>query len=133
MIMGCYGIGVSRTLSAVIEQHHDDNGIIWPKSITPFDIHVISVNPKQDAQRLLADQLYTDFSKSYQVLYDDRQERAGVKFNDADLIGIPLRIVVGKQAADEIVEVKIRATGETFEVPVNELVAKIETLYQDLA
>ncbi|TDL97760.1 proline--tRNA ligase [Macrococcus brunensis] len=133
MIMGCYGIGVSRTLSAVIEQHHDDNGIIWPKSITPFDIHVISVNPKQEAQRLLADQLYTDFSKNYQVLYDDRQERAGVKFNDADLIGVPLRIVVGKQAADEIVEVKVRQTGESFEVPVSELATKIETLYQDLA
>lgn len=133
MIMGCYGIGVSRTLSAVIEQHHDDNGIIWPKAITPFDIHIISVNPKQDAQRTLADELYTDFSKHYQVLYDDRQERAGVKFNDADLIGVPLRIVVGKQAADGIVEVKLRGTGESFEVPVNELTAKIETLYQDLA
>ncbi|XWL03298.1 proline--tRNA ligase [Macrococcoides goetzii] len=129
MIMGCYGIGVSRTLSAVIEQHHDDKGIIWPTSITPFEIHIITANAKQDAQRELADQLYDAYKRDYEVLYDDRNERAGVKFNDADLIGVPVRIVVGKQAADEIVEVKNRRTGESFEVPVSELDAKIKAIY----
>ncbi|TDM47846.1 proline--tRNA ligase [Macrococcoides goetzii] len=129
MIMGCYGIGVSRTLSAVIEQHHDDKGIIWPTSITPFEIHIITANAKQDTQRELADHLYDAYKRDYEVLYDDRNERAGVKFNDADLIGVPVRIVVGKQAADEIVEVKNRRTGESFEVPVSELDAKIKAIY----
>lgn len=129
MIMGCYGIGVSRTLSAVIEQHHDDKGIIWPTSITPFEIHIITANAKQYTQRELADKLYDAYKRDYEVLYDDRNERAGVKFNDADLIGVPVRIVVGKQAADEIVEVKNRRTGESFEVPVSELDAKIKAIY----
>lgn len=129
MIMGCYGIGVSRTLSAVIEQHHDDKGIIWPTSITPFEIHIITANAKQDTQRELADQLYDAYKRDFEVLYDDRNERAGVKFNDADLIGVPVRIVVGKQAAEEIVEVKNRRTGESFEVPVSELEEKIKAIY----
>ncbi|TDL37006.1 proline--tRNA ligase [Macrococcoides bohemicum] len=129
MIMGCYGIGVSRTLSAVIEQHHDEKGIIWPTSITPFDIHIITANAKQDTQRELADQLYDAYKRDYEVLYDDRNERAGVKFNDADLIGVPVRIVVGKQASEEIVEVKNRLTGESFEVPVSELDTKIKAIY----
>ncbi len=132
MIMGCYGIGVSRTLSAVIEQHHDDNGIIWPKAIAPYDVHIISVNPKQEVQRNLADQLYDKFRQHYDVLYDDRNERAGVKFNDADLIGVPLRIVVGKNASDGMVEVKLRKTGESFDVAVDELQAKIDSLYGTL-
>ena len=132
MIMGCYGIGVSRTLSAVIEQHHDDKGIIWPISITPYDVHVISVNPKQEAQQALADQLYTELKANYDVLYDDRNERAGVKFNDADLIGIPVRVVVGKQAAEGIVEVKNRKTGESFEVSVDAIEEKIKSIYATL-
>ncbi|MCE4956744.1 proline--tRNA ligase [Macrococcoides caseolyticum] len=129
MIMGCYGIGVSRTLSAVIEQHHDDKGIIWPTSITPFEIHIITANAKQDVQRELADQLYDAYKRDYEVLYDDRIERAGVKFNDADLIGVPVRVVVGKQAAEGIVEVKNRRTGESFDVPVAELDEKIKAIY----
>ncbi|UNA85657.1 proline--tRNA ligase [Staphylococcus pseudintermedius] len=112
LTMGCYGIGVSRTLSAIIEQHHDDNGIIWPKSVTPFDVHLISVNPKKDEQRACADRLYDQLLGTYDVLYDDRNERAGVKFNDADLIGIPVRVVVGKNASEGIVEVKRRDTGD---------------------
>ncbi|MGV2874354.1 proline--tRNA ligase [Macrococcus capreoli] len=129
MIMGCYGIGVSRTLSAVIEQHHDDKGIIWPTSITPFEIHIITANAKQDVQRELADQLYDAYKRDYEVLYDDRIERAGVKFNDADLIGVPVRVVVGKQAAEGIVEVKNRRTGESFEVHVADLDEKIKAIY----
>ncbi|RIM17820.1 proline--tRNA ligase [Staphylococcus chromogenes] len=125
LTMGCYGIGVSRTLSAIIEQHHDENGIIWPKAVTPYDIHVISVNPKKEDQRELADQIYNQFNDDYKVLYDDRQERAGVKFNDADLIGLPLRIVVGKNASDGIVEVKRRDNGEKEDVNVNDLTTYI--------
>ncbi|PCF42162.1 proline--tRNA ligase [Staphylococcus delphini] len=132
LTMGCYGIGVSRTLSAIIEQHHDDNGIIWPKSVTPFDVHLITVNPKKDEQRECADQLYDQLLGTYDVLYDDRNERAGVKFNDADLIGIPVRVVVGKNAAEGIVEVKRRDTGVSEDVHVNDLVAHLEKLYEQI-
>lgn len=132
MIMGCYGVGISRTLSAVIEQHHDDFGIIWPKSITPFAVHVISVNPKQELQKNLADELYAQFKTNYETLYDDRNERAGVKFNDADLIGIPIRIVVGKRADESIVEVKLRKTGASEEVHVSNLQEHVKALYNKL-
>ena len=121
LIMGCYGIGVSRTLSAVIEQHHDDRGIVWPKSVAPFDVHLIAINTKDEAQVELANRLYDELSSTYDVLYDDRKERAGVKFADADLIGLPIRINVGKKASEGIVEVKVRATGEVLETTVDEL------------
>ena len=129
LLMGCYGIGVSRTLSAAVEQNNDDSGIIWPKAIAPFDIHVITLNPKKDEQRELGDQLYDDLRQSFDVLYDDRKERAGVKFNDADLIGLPVRVVVGKNAAEGIVEVKRRDTGESEDVAVSELVDYVTALY----
>ncbi|EJA1894137.1 proline--tRNA ligase [Staphylococcus pseudintermedius] len=132
LTMGCYGIGVSRTLSAIIEQHHDDNGIIWPKSVTPFDVHLISVNPKKDEQLACADRLYDQLLGTYDVLYDDRNERAGVKFNDADLIGIPVRVVVGKNASEGIVEVKRRDTGDSEDVHVNDLVTHLEKLYEQI-
>ncbi|EGQ0376455.1 proline--tRNA ligase [Staphylococcus pseudintermedius] len=132
LTMGCYGIGVSRTLSAIIEQHHDDNGIIWPKSVTPFDVHLISVNPKKEEQRACADRLYDQLLGTYDVLYDDRNERAGVKFNDADLIGIPVRVVVGKNASEGIVEVKRRDTGDSEDVHVNDLVTHLEKLYEQI-
>ncbi|ELV2636459.1 proline--tRNA ligase [Staphylococcus pseudintermedius] len=132
LTMGCYGIGVSRTLSAIIEQHHDDNGIIWPKSVTPFDVHLISVNPKKDEQRACADRLYDQLLGTYDVLYDDRNERAGVKFNDADLIGIPVRVVVGKNASEGIVEVKRRDTGDSEDVHLNDLVTHLEKLYEQI-
>lgn len=132
LIMGCYGIGISRTLSAIVEQNHDDNGIIWPKSVSPFDLHLISINPKKDDQRELADQLYAKFNDKFDVLYDDRQERVGVKFNDADLIGLPLRIVVGKRASEGIVEVKERLTGNSEEVHINDLMTVISNKYDNL-
>jgi len=129
MIMGCYGIGVSRTLAAIIEQNNDDNGILWPDSVAPFQLHIIPVNVKNDAQRDLGDKLYNSFTQAgYEVLLDDRQERAGVKFADSDLIGIPVRITVGKKADEGIVEVKLRKTGESFEVSVDELEEKITEL-----
>ena len=132
LIMGCYGIGVSRTLSAIVEQNNDENGIIWPKSVTPFDLHLITINPKKEEQLELGDKLYSELQSKYDVLYDDRKERAGVKFNDADLIGLPIRIVVGKNASEGIVEVKVRQTGESEEVHINELNNHIASLYENL-
>lgn len=92
MLMGCYGIGISRTLSAIVEQHHDDKGLIWPLEVTPYDLHILALNMKNDAQVQLAEKLYEDFkANGYDVLFDDRAERAGVKFADSDLIGLPDR------------------------------------------
>ncbi|GAA3603994.1 proline--tRNA ligase [Secundilactobacillus similis DSM 23365 = JCM 2765] len=122
VIMGSYGIGVSRLLSAIAEQQADENGLVWPQAIAPFDLHVIPVNTKDDTQVAVADQLDEQLTAAgYKVLLDDRKERAGVKFADSDLIGLPVRITVGKKAADGIVEIKIRKTGETVEVKVDEV------------
>ncbi|MFE1244470.1 proline--tRNA ligase [Fictibacillus sp. NPDC058756] len=122
MSMGCYGIGVSRTLAAVAEENNDENGLIWPLSLTPFDVHLIAVNSKNAEQSALSDELYEQLkSEGYDCLYDDRPERAGVKFADSDLIGLPVRVMVGKKAGEGIVEVKIRKSGESYEVPVSEL------------
>lgn len=132
LIMGCYGIGVSRTLSAIVEQNNDDNGIIWPKSVTPFEVHLITINSKKDDQRELGDELYQALQASFEVLYDDRKERAGVKFNDADLIGLPVRVVVGKRAAEGIVEVKRRDNGESEEVAAADLVNYVKDLYEQI-
>lgn len=132
LIMGCYGIGISRTLSAIVEQNNDDNVIIWPKSVTPFDLHLITINPKKDDQRELGDQLYDQLNGQFDILYDDRKERAGVKFNDADLIGLPMRVVVGKRAEEGIVEVKQRLNGESEEIHVNDLENYLKDLYDNL-
>ncbi|MDW8564823.1 proline--tRNA ligase [Staphylococcus shinii] len=132
LLMGCYGIGVSRTLSAIVEQNNDENGIIWPKSVTPFDLHLITINPKKDDQRELANQLYTQLKEQFDVLYDDRKERAGVKFNDADLIGLPIRVVVGKNAAEGIVEVKRRDTGDSEDIHIDNLTNYVSDLYLNI-
>lgn len=115
-IMGCYGIGVSRILAALAENFQDEKGFVWPKQLAPYDVHLVPVNTKDEVQVQLADELYGLLkSFRYDVLYDDRAERAGVKFADADLIGLPVRITVGKKAAEGMVEVKFRQSGETFE------------------
>ncbi|WP_458110464.1 proline--tRNA ligase [Bacillus sp. PK6-013] len=134
MLMGCYGIGISRTLSAIVEQHHDDKGLIWPLEVTPYDLHILVLNMKNDAQVQLAEKLYEDFkANGYDVLFDDRAERAGVKFADSDLIGLPIRITVGKRADEGVVEVKIRKTGESFEVAAEELLDFIEKQVKSLS
>jgi len=131
IIMGCYGIGVSRTMAAIVEQFNDEKGIIWPKSIAPFDLHLITVNVKDDAQTELTDKLYKSLKQNrYDVLVDDRAERAGVKFADSDLMGLPIRITVGKKAAEGIVELKERRSGDVHEVHVDDL---LETLSKLLA
>lgn len=121
MIMGCYGIGVSRTMSAVAEQYNDERGLLWPASLAPFHIHMVPVNIKNDEQRALANSIYENLSSKYEVLFDDRDERAGVKFAEAELIGCPIRITVGKRAVDGIVEVSIRKSADKHEVAVADL------------
>ena len=126
IIMGCYGIGVSRIPAGVAEASNDENGLIWPMSIAPFQVHVIAANVTDEVQRALAERVYQDLCEAgIEVLYDDREERAGVKFNDADLIGVPLQIVVGKTAAEGKVEIRERATKTPEIVPADEAVANI--------
>ncbi len=133
VIMGCYGIGVTRLLSAVAEQNADENGLVWPESIAPFDVHVIPVNAKKDDQMAMANAIDEQLTAAgYEVLVDDRKERAGVKFADSDLIGIPIRITIGKKAADGIVEVKIRKTGETIEIKQEEVANTVGILLKQL-
>lgn len=113
VIMGCYGIGVTRCISAAIEQNHDENGIIWPRSIAPYQVCVVPVNHKDEQQVEAAEKLYEKLlDKGIEALLDDRAERAGVKFKDCDLIGIPLRIVVGKKIGEGTVEFKERTKAE---------------------
>lgn len=133
VVMGCYGIGVSRLLSAVAEQQADDKGLVWPRNIAPYDIHLIPVNLKKAEQTDLTDELEQQLTAAgYRVLTDDRKERPGVKFADSDLIGIPARITIGKKAGDGIVEIKIRKTGETVEVIKDEVASTIEILFKDI-
>ncbi|KOF10415.1 prolyl-tRNA synthetase [Planococcus glaciei] len=130
-IMGCYGIGVSRVMAAVAEQFQDDNGFIWPDAIAPYEVHILPVNMKDETQRELGEDLYKLLkSYRYEVLLDDRNERAGVKFTDADLIGLPVRITIGKKASEGILEVKYRRTGETFEWKREELLDHLQQFFK---
>ncbi|MHC5373893.1 proline--tRNA ligase [Enterococcus sp. LJL120] len=127
--MGCYGIGVSRLLAAIVEQNADEKSIHWPAGIAPFDVHIIQMNVKDEYQtRLTAEVEEAMKQVGYEVLVDDRNERAGVKFTDSDLIGCPIRITVGKKAVDGIVEVKIQNTGEMIEVRKDELASTLNIL-----
>ncbi len=125
IIMGCYGIGVSRTIAAAIEQYADDNGIIWPMAIAPYQAVVCPVNVKDEAQLKLAESIYEKLlSLGIEVLIDDREERAGVKFKDADLIGIPVRITVGKKASEGICEFKLRNEEGILDLSADEAISK---------
>ncbi len=129
LVMGCYGIGVSRTAAAVIEQHHDKNGIIWPISIAPYHVIVVPVNYKDQQQRQAAEDLYRAVEDlGIEVILDDRDERPGVKFKDADLIGIPIRVVVGKRIGQGQVELKLRWEDEAEIVDVNTVVGRIQSI-----
>ncbi|WP_148421119.1 proline--tRNA ligase [Lactobacillus johnsonii] len=125
VIMGSYGVGVTRMLSAAVEQHLTENGIAWPKEIAPFAIHLIQMKMKDETQTELAEKLEKELSAKYDVLYDDRNERPGVKFNDADLVGAPLRITIGRKAKDGIVEVKRPMDEKATEVNISDLDAVI--------
>lgn len=123
IVMGCYGIGVTRTLSAIVEQNHDDNGIIWPVSVAPYHVIITQVKPGDEQQDAVAESIYKELSEAgVEVLLDDRNERPGVKFKDADLLGIPLRITVGKRASEGIVEYKLRREQEKEEKTANEAI-----------
>ena len=129
IVMGSYGIGVERIITAAIEQNHDDNGIIWPKFLSPFDVIVTVTNMKDDSLREAGEKLYMDLQRAgLDVLIDDRDERAGVKFKDADLIGIPYRITIGKKVADGMVELFERATKTSEDVKLSEIVSRVQDL-----
>ena len=123
LVMGCYGIGVSRTLAAVIEQHHDEDGIIWPVSVAPYHVIVTLVKPKDEEQAKVAEEIYQSLLVAgVEAVIDDRDERPGVKFKDADLLGFPIRITVGKRAGEGIVEYKLRRDSEKSELSVAEAI-----------
>ena len=128
IVMGSYGIGLERIMAAAIEAHHDKQGIRWPVSIAPFQVVVASVNVKQAEQASRAEQIYDDLRKEgLDVLLDDRDERPGVKFKDADLVGIPYRVVLGPRAlAKGNVELFERATSQTVEVSLDQIVAELK-------
>lgn len=127
--MGCYGIGVTRTMQAIVEQHHDEKGIIWPMATAPYHVIVTVINSNNEAQLNLAADIEKKLEmQGVEVLVDDREERPGVKFNDADLIGIPIRITVGKLAAENKVEYKLRREEDHEILTAEEAVAKAKAL-----
>lgn len=131
IIMGCYGIGITRLLAAVAEQKADEYGLIWPEEITPYELHIIVVNRKDPLQWEKALELYeTLTARGFDVLLDDRDERAGVKFADSDLIGIPYRVIVGKRIQEGVIEVKDRRTGESKEIVLEELLEKHRKIFK---
>jgi prolyl-tRNA synthetase len=134
IVMGSYGIGPARIAAAAVEQSHDADGIIWPWSIAPYQIHIVPVNMKDQAQAGTAEALYAELLEAgYEVLLDDRDERPGVKFKDADLIGIPIRVTVGTAfVKDGAVEVRLRRRREDWRVPPRELLATVRELAGEL-
>jgi prolyl-tRNA synthetase len=129
IVMGSYGIGLARIAAAAVEQHHDDNGICWPASIAPFEVHLVLVRASDDTQRSLAEDLYSQLgAEGFDVLYDDRDMSPGIKFKDADLLGCPVQVVVGKRAGEGVVELKERVSGERRDLPVADLAAALSGL-----
>lgn len=133
-VMGCYGIGVGRTMAAAIEQNHDENGIVWPKAIAPFQVIIVPVSEKSERQMAVANELYAALAeRGVEVLLDDRAERAGVKFKDADLIGIPLRITVGDKSLDQgLLEYKERKSGESGSISAANSVFEVLRLLEQI-
>jgi prolyl-tRNA synthetase len=130
MMMGCYGIGVSRTMAATIEQNNDEYGIVWPVAIAPYHVVIVPISPKDEAQMSLSNAIYKELNASgIEAVFDDRNERPGVKFKDADLIGYPLKVTVGPKTINEnILEVKVRRTGEIYYFDVNNYLEDIKAL-----
>lgn len=129
-VMGCYGIGVTRTMASIIEQHHDENGIIWPLSVAPYHVSVIPVNIKDEAQMKIANKLYDELRKiGVDAILDDRNERPGVKFKDSELIGIPMRVTVGKKITDGEVEFKLR-DGEMEVIKIEDVLEKVKSKFE---
>lgn len=129
VVMGCYGIGVERMIAAVVEQNHDDKGIIWPMSIAPYKVAIVLIDPKNDEQSKVANDLYNTLnSMGIDTILDDRDERPGVKFNDMDLIGIPLRITVGKKVNEGKVELKERMEAESTDINVDNIIGEVKNI-----
>ena len=129
-VMGCYGIGVTRTMASIIEQHHDENGIIWPLSVAPYHVSVIPVNIKDEAQMKIANKLYDELRKiGVDAILDDRNERPGVKFKDSELIGIPMRVTVGKKITDGEVEFKLR-DGAMEVIKIEAVLEKVKSQFE---
>jgi Prolyl-tRNA synthetase len=130
VIMGCYGIGVTRIIAACIEQNYDANGIVWPEEITPFQVLLMPLNPEDERSRTVSRQLYAQLRElNIEVLFDDRNIRAGIKFKDADLVGIPYQIVIGeKNLVQNCVEIKIRRSGERQTIPWEQAVSRVNQL-----
>jgi prolyl-tRNA synthetase len=133
MIMGCYGIGVSRILSAVIEQNHDEHGIIWPPTLAPFHVHLIPISAKDTLQTQVVNDLYKRFiDNGIEVLLDDRDERPGVKFKDSDLIGIPIRIVIGKDSEHGNVEFIERISNKKELITIDDAFVRIIEFFKNI-
>ena len=129
VVMGSYGIGIARCMAAIVEQHHDDKGIIWPMSVAPFKVCIVVANSKDEVQNSLAGNLYEELTNNgIDTILDDRCERLGVKFNDMDLIGIPIRILVGKKASEDIVEFKLRDKDEVLEISSEDVINKVKDM-----
>ena len=129
IIMGCYGIGISRIMAAIVEQHHDEKGIKWPTPVAPFELEVLCLNMSDPQLTQVAEKLYLEAEeKGIEVIYDDREESAGFKFADADLVGFPYRIVVGKKVKEGKVELQKRATGERWDVPIEEAIDRVKKM-----
>ncbi|HPZ10294.1 MAG TPA: YbaK/EbsC family protein, partial [Candidatus Eremiobacteraeota bacterium] len=132
IIMGSYSLNISQTMAAIVETHHDENGIIWPSSVSPFDVIVLLLEPSDEKQKEIALNIYNFLKKEgVDVLLDDRDSRAGFKFKDADLLGIPLRITVGYKAVKEgLVELKIRRKNKNIVFPVQEVISEVKNLFK---
>lgn len=127
--MGCYGIGIGRIIASVVEQNHDEKGIIWPMEIAPYQVAIVLIDKKNEGQLNAAEKLYKELNKlGIDVILDDRDERAGVKFNDMELIGIPVRVTIGKKISDSEVELKLRTDSDAKIVKLNDVISEIQSL-----
>ena len=133
-MIGCYGIGIERILSAIVEQNNDEKGIIWPINVAPYKVAIVVINPKDEAQYNAGEELYSSLMEDgIDTLIDDRTERAGVKFNDIDLIGIPIRITIGKKINENIVEIKLRKSEEVKECTIENIHNEIKNTINKLS
>ncbi|MBQ9024478.1 MAG: proline--tRNA ligase [Bacilli bacterium] len=132
VVMGCYGIGIGRCLSAIVEQNNDEKGIIWPMNIAPYKVAIVIVDTNNESQMEAANHLYNEFRKeNIEVMLDDRKERVGVKFNDMDLIGIPIRITIGKKIDEHICELKLRNEEEINEISIFDVLYKVQDIIEE--
>ena len=134
MVMGCYGIGVTRTLASIIEQYHDDLGIIWPLNVAPYHAVIVPINYKDEAQQALANELYNTLTKAgVETILDDRDAKPGFKFKDWELIGIPYMIICGRNSVNNVVEFKVRTkVEEKQELPVEQVISTIVNAVKDI-